>query len=577
MHTLRIALAQINSTVGDIAGNTEKIIEAIEKARNQEVQVVVFPELAVTGYPPEDLVLRTDFIDENHRAMDRIRSATGDIAAVVGFIEEDSHIYNSSAFIYDRRIYGTQRKSFLPNYGVFDEKRYFYPAREISTFSFGRTVFGINICEDIWYPDGPAAAQAVAGAGIILNLNASPYHAGKWKQRERMISTRAADNAVYLIYVNSVGGQDELIFEGGSMVFAPDGSRVAQGAFFEEDLLVVDLEPDLPFRVRLHDLRLMERASRCRGDRKIVHHTVPVSRPAKVTSGATRDDKWRQMSTEEEIYSALVLGIHDYVKKNRFHQVALGISGGIDSALVAALACEALGPENVTGIFMPTRYTSEASREDAQKLSKSLGFNYLEIPIDKTFQGYLDMLAPVFADREPDITEENLQARIRGNILMAYSNKFGHLILTTGNKSEMAVGYATLYGDMAGGFAVIKDISKTMVYQLADRINREREVIPERIISRPPSAELKDNQKDSDSLPPYDVLDPILAGLIEEDRDLEEIISSGYDPATVRKVAGLVHRSEYKRRQAPPGIKITARSFGRDRRIPITNGFVSFS
>ena len=577
MHTLRIALAQINSTVGDFTGNREKIIDAIDRSKKLGARVVVFPELAITGYPPEDLVMRTDFIDENYRALDLVRASSRDVAVVVGFIERDTHIYNSAAFIYDGRIYGTQRKSFLPNYGVFDEKRYFTPTREISTFQFGQSIFGINICEDIWYPDGPATAQAEAGAGIILNLNASPYQVGKWKQRERMISTRAADNAVYVIYVNAVGGQDELIFEGGSLVFAPDGSRVARGEFFKEDLLVVDVEPELPFRVRLHDLRLLERTGLDRGEKKVIMNTVPANSTSQITSAATRRDNWHQMTIQEEVYNALVLGVHDYVKKNGFSKVVIGISGGIDSALVAAVACDALGPGNVTGIFMPTRYSSGDSREDAVELAENLGFKFLEIPIDETFQGYLDVFGPIFGDLPADNTEQNLQARIRGNILMAYSNKFGHLVLTTGNKSEMAVGYATLYGDMAGGFAVIKDVAKTMVYRLATYCNRSGEVIPKRILVKAPSAELMEDQKDSDNLPPYEVLDPILMGLIEEDRDLDDIISSGFEPETVRKVARMVQVNEYKRRQAPPGIKITGRAFGRDRRIPITNGFESFS
>jgi len=573
MKSLRVALAQINSTVGDFEGNGQKIIKFIEVAKERDADVVVFPELAVTGYPPEDLVLRSDFINANLKTLKLIAESAVGIAVVVGYIEKDRQVYNSAAFIYDGRIYGTYRKIFLPNYGVFDEKRYFSPGTEVPVFDFGGVTLGINICEDIWYPDGPAVMQTAAGAGIILNLNASPYQTEKWKAREKMISTRAADNASYVVYVNLVGGQDELLFEGGSLIFDPVGTLIARGKFFEEDLIISDLEIEKPFRARLHDLRLRERISICRDNPPVKRISVyyesrrlkkPLDAEAPVVSGPER---------AEEIYRALVLGVKDYFGKNNFHNAVIGISGGVDSALVASVAADALGAENVMGLFMPSRYTSKESREDAEELAKNLGFKLTEISIEGLFEKYIDLLAPFFKDLPADNTEQNIQARIRGNLLMAYSNKFGGLVLTTGNKSEMAVGYATLYGDMAGGFAVLKDIEKMTVYELARYRNSVKPAIPERILKKAPTAELKENQKDSDNLPPYEVLDPILKALIEEDRDLSEIIDMGFDASTVEQVAKMVQVSEYKRRQAPPGIKITQRAFGRDRRIPITNKF----
>ncbi|MCE1246709.1 MAG: NAD+ synthase [Firmicutes bacterium] len=573
MNILRAALCQINTTVGDFKGNRDRIIDYIEKARKAEADVAVFPELCITGYPPEDLVLRTDFINANLEALEQVAAASKNIAVVVGFVERHEQVYNSAAFIYDGRIYGIYRKMFLPNYGVFDEKRHFSAGQQASTFTFGDTVFGVNICEDIWYPNGPAALQTEAGAGIILNLNASPYQTGKWKFRERMISTRASDNAAYVLYVNAVGGQDELIYEGGSIVLDPTGEKIARGKFFEEDLILVDLEPELPFRTRLHDLRLRERMSIPGLDSMVSNYVIPVpDKPRKKTFFPSAQLAFSP-PVDEEIYKALVLGVRDYVIKNGFKQVVIGISGGIDSALVAAIAVDALGQDNVTGIFMPSKYTSDISRDDSFKLAENLGFKLLSIPIDDMFVQYEKALNPWFKGLEEDVTEQNIQARIRGNLLMAYSNKFGALVLTTGNKSEMAVGYATLYGDMAGGFAVIKDIPKTTVYEMANYRNASGEVIPQRIITRPPSAELKEDQQDTDSLPPYDILDPILKALIEEDRDLADIVSMGYDKDVVARVAKLVHISEYKRRQAPPGIKISPRAFGRDRRIPITNKF----
>lgn len=576
MNKIRIALAQINTAVGDFDGNVKKIIDYINRAKTQKTHIVVFPEMSITGYPPEDLVMRTDFINKNLQCLSVIAEASQDISVVVGFIERDTQIYNAAAFIYDGRVYGTYRKIFLPNYGVFDEKRNFSSGTEIPVFDYGSTVLGVNICEDIWYPDGPMASQAVAGAGIILNLNSSPYQQGKWKFRERMISTRAADNAAYVIYVNSVGGQDELVFEGGSMVFDPLGEMIARGKFFEEDLIVVDIEPEHPFRTRLHDLRIRERMSIKNEALPNPRYTIPLRKSAENHSLSPVVNIVRPgPEPMEEVYNTLVLGTHDYVTKNGFKKVMLGLSGGIDSALAAAIAVDALGAENVEGVFMPSRHTSTHSREDAFQLANNLGMPIKEISIEPIYSQFLESLAPYFGRTIQDNTEQNLQARIRGMILMALSNKFGALVLTTGNKSEMSVGYATLYGDMAGGFAVIKDIPKTLVYKLSRYRNKDEDVIPERIFTKPPSAELKDNQKDEDNLPPYDILDPILKGLIEEDRDIYDISSEGFDAETVRQTAKMVLLSEYKRRQAPPGIKITPRAFGRDRRIPITNRFTS--
>lgn len=576
MNKIRIALAQINTAVGDFDGNVKKIIDYINRAKTQKTHIVVFPEMSITGYPPEDLVMRTDFINKNLQCLSVIAEASQDISVVVGFIERDTQIYNAAAFIYDGRVYGTYRKIFLPNYGVFDEKRNFSSGTEIPVFDYGSTVLGVNICEDIWYPDGPMASQAVAGAGIILNLNSSPYQQGKWKFRERMISTRAADNAAYVIYVNSVGGQDELVFEGGSMVFDPLGEMIARGKFFEEDLIVVDIEPEHPFRTRLHDLRIRERMSIKNEALPNPRYTIPLRKSAENHSLSPVVNIVRPgPEPMEEVYNTLVLGTHDYVTKNGFKKVMLGLSGGIDSALAAAIAVDALGAENVEGVFMPSRHTSTHSREDAFQLANNLGMPIKEISIEPVYSQFLESLAPYFGRTTQDNTEQNLQARIRGMILMALSNKFGALVLTTGNKSEMSVGYATLYGDMAGGFAVIKDIPKTLVYKLSRYRNKDEDVIPERIFTKPPSAELKDNQKDEDNLPPYDILDPILKGLIEEDRDIYDISSEGFDAETVRQTAKMVLLSEYKRRQAPPGIKITPRAFGRDRRIPITNRFTS--
>ncbi|MGB9590180.1 MAG: NAD+ synthase, partial [Candidatus Hydrothermia bacterium] len=473
---------------------------------------------------------------------------------------------------HDGELVDVYHKAFLPNYGVFDDKRYFMPGERFPVYLFRGVRIGVNICEDIWHPDGPLYYQSLLGdAEVILNINASPYHMGKWRQRETMLSTRASDNGVFVVYLNSVGGQDELVFDGGSVVFGPDGELVARAPMFREGLFTIDLDPGLVLRHRVHDTRRREQKTRWGALGLVEEITVDSSDPRE------RDETLCFVSDppslEEEVWNALLTGVSDYTRKNGFRGVVIGLSGGIDSALVSVLAADALGPENVSCLFMPSRYTSRESREDAFALAKNLGVRITEIPIDNLFQVYLDCLAPHFVGKEPDITEENIQARIRGNLLMAFSNKFGHLVLTTGNKSELSTGYATLYGDLSGGFAPLKDVSKTLVYKLARFRNALRPVIPDRMFTKPPSAELRPNQTDQDTLPPYETLDPILHLYIEEDMPPSEIIGRGFDPDVVRRVVRMVDSSEYKRRQAPPGIKITERAFGRDRRMPITNGF----
>ena len=574
MRTLRIGLAQINPTVGDLSGNVQKIMDYIGRARELGVDLVAFPELAITGYPPEDLLLKPDFIRANLDCLQQIAESTRSITAVVGFVDSADDIYNAAAIIYDGALAGVYHKMYLPNYGVFDENRYFQAGTDYPVFALQGTTIGVNICEDIWYPAGPGEVQALAGgAEVIVTISASPYHAGKGQSRERMLATRAADNVAMVAFCNLVGGQDELVFDGNSVIFDERGELVVRGQQFEEDLVVADLDVGSVFRQRLHDPR--------RRKEKLAADVGKVSRIAlpEVKSCGEKPPlpakKMERLEPLAEIYQALVLGTRDYVRKNGFQKVVIGLSGGIDSSLTAAIAVDALGKENVVGVFMPSRYSSEESREDAGKLAENLGIRFLVIPIDATFQAYLDMLAEPFAGMEPDVTEENVQARIRGNILMALSNKFGWLVLTTGNKSEVSAGYCTLYGDMAGGFAVIKDVPKTLVYQLAGHKNGSagREVIPRRVFEKAPTAELRPDQRDEDTLGPYATLDPILHAYVEEDRGLDEIVALGFDEATVRRIIGMVDRNEYKRRQAPPGVKITPRAFGKDRRLPITNQY----
>jgi len=576
MRTLRIALAQINSTVGDLPSNTRKICEYIAEAKRHEADLVAFPELALTGYPPEDLLLKPKFIQDNLFALKKIIKQTKGITAVVGFVDSQDDIYNAAAVIHNGRLAGVYHKMFLPNYGVFDEDRYFQAGMQHPVFVLKGVTIGVNICEDIWYPDGPAIVQTLGGgAEVIVNISASPYYAGKWITRERMLATRARDNAVIVAYNNLVGGQDELIFDGMSMVLDQEGEILTRGKEFEEELLLADLSVDAVFRARLHDPRRRKEKLAFDPVQNRITKTVLSDLPVQKKRKPIKRQSEGVLPLLEEIYQALVLGVKDYIKKNGFSRVLIGLSGGIDSALTAVIAVDALGAENVTGVFMPSLYSSKDSQEDAALLAKNLGIHFITIPITDLFNSYLHELAPEFKGRPRDTTEENLQARIRGNLLMALSNKYNWLVLTTGNKSEYSVGYATLYGDMAGGFAVIKDVLKTLVYELARQRNARdrRPVIPQRVFDKAPTAELKPNQTDQDSLPPYEVLDGILQAYVEEDRSTEEIVKMGYDRKTVERVIVMVDRSEYKRRQSPIGIKISPRAFGKDRRVPITNRY----
>jgi len=576
MKRIRIALAQINPTVGDLTGNVIKIKTGIRKARAEGSDIVVFPELAVTGYPPEDLLLKHQFIQDNIAAMHEIREAAKDIVTVVGFVDANEGLYNAAAVISDRVLVDTYHKKYLPNYGVFDEYRYFRQGKRFPVYNLDGTHIGVNICEDIWRENGPAKIQALLGAEVIININASPYHIGKLSEREDLLSGRAKECGSMIFYVNTVGGQDELVFDGGSLIVDRDGNITGRGRQFREEMIVVDME--IPVRVKEQSRKDMTALKAILEEGECVEKIVIPFRPGKKRRRTMKQEKVVKMSENEEIYRALLLGTEDYVRKNGFRNVVIGMSGGVDSALVATLAADALGKENVYGLFMPSKYTSRESREDTQALSKNLGIKILTIPIDTVFRAYLKIFSGHFRGMRPDITEENLQARIRGNILMAFSNKFGWLVLTTGNKSEMSVGYATLYGDMAGGFAVIKDVPKTMVYELCKWRNRTagRYLIPERVLWKEPTAELKPDQKDTDTLPPYQELDPILKSYVEDDRSFDEIIEEGHDVERVQKVIRMVDHAEYKRRQAPPGIKITPRAFGKDRRFPITNRYRSY-
>jgi NAD+ synthase (glutamine-hydrolysing) len=580
---LRVALAQINVTVGDLEGNKEKILAYMQQAHTAGAHIVCTPELALTVYPPEDLLLKPGFVAAQLRKLDELINASRDLpglTAVIGFVDRDHDIYNAAAIIHEGKLCGTYHKHYLPNYGVFDENRYFQSGRKAPLFLINGVHVGVNICEDVWYPTGPMTLQAHAGAEVILNINGSPYYASKGIFREEMLATRAADNGVIVAYLNMVGGQDELVFDGGSMVFNEQGALIARAKEFAEDLLIVDLDTASVFRSRLHDPR--RRQERLKEDPNVVpiiniseerSHESLLEPPIHPLGASQRIEL--KMEPLEEIYAALVLGTRDYVHKTGFKKAIIGLSGGIDSSLTAVIAVDALCAENVLGISMPSGYSSEGSKTDAHRLAESLGIEMLTIPIEETFRTSLEMLKPAFGEGDPGLAGENLQARIRGNILMSISNKFGSIVLTTGNKSEMATGYCTLYGDMAGGFAVLKDVLKTLVYQLSVYRNTlgEQPVIPRTVIEKPPSAELRPDQKDTDSLPPYDILDPILQAYAENDRSFEEILAMGFDRKTVERVMRLVDTSEYKRRQAPPGVKITARAFGRDRRLPITNKY----
>lgn len=624
--SLRIMIAQLNLLVGDIAGNSARIIAVLAEARARAADWVVFPELAVCGYPPEDLLLRPAFVRANRAAIEAIAPHSQGLTAVVGFADQTDDLFNAAAILHDGAIADIYHKAYLPNYGVFDEVRYFGEGRRCPVYRSGGVKVGVSICEDIWYAAGPPQIQALAGAELLINISASPYHRGKVGYRERMLATRAGDTGAFLVFCNLVGGQDELVFDGNSLVLDPDGRVLARGASMAEDLFCVDIHPGDVFRDRLLDPRI-RKARLLRLDPALTPEialaaiadpsSTVVARSSTVTGESSTESvesptesgelstrpgglstEMGELSTKPgpsarsgpvtrsggntpepldglaEVYAALVLGTGDYVRKNGFRGVVLGLSGGIDSALAAAIAVDALGPAAVVGVTMPARYSSASSVTDAEDLAAKLGIELRNIPIDATFQSYLDLLAPHFAGRPADVTEENLQPRIRGNILMALSNKFGWMVLATGNKSEMSVGYATLYGDMAGGFAPLKDVPKTLVYQLCAWRNAlpDGPRIPAHTLTRPPSAELRPDQLDQDSLPPYSILDPIVEAYVEAEKSAPEIVAMGFDPATVERVARMIDRAEYKRRQSAPGIKITGRAFGRERRMPMTKG-----
>jgi NAD+ synthase (glutamine-hydrolysing) len=568
---LRLALAQVNARVGDLEGNARKIREYIERARDAGAELVLFPELAVCGYPPEDLLLKEHFLRAAREALDDAAQAAEGIVALIGFPERADDVYNSAAICAGGAVQATYRKVDLPNYGVFDEQRYFQHGDTGGVIELGDARIGITICEDIWTPGPPASAEALAGAGLILNLSASPYHQGKGLQRERMLTQRARDNLSAVAFCNLVGGQDELVFDGHSVVLDHEGRVIARSPQFAEALTLATVDVQAAITARLRDARL----------RPPVRSQLPeVDQLARLERDAARSDASagevaELLEPEAEVYAALVTGTRDYVEKNGFEHVCLGLSGGVDSTLVLLIAVDALGPERVTAVVMPSRYSSEGTQADARELADNLGVEYLDLPIEPAFEAYEEMLEEVFEGREPDLTEENLQARIRGNLLMALSNKFGWLVLTTGNKSEVSVGYSTLYGDTAGGFAVIKDVLKTLVYRLIDFRNARDDAhpVPASIIDRPPSAELRPDQKDSDSLPDYDTLDKILEMAIEHDASRAQLEAAGCPTDAIERILTLVDRNEYKRRQQPPGVKITPRAFGRDRRMPITNRY----
>jgi NAD+ synthase (glutamine-hydrolysing) len=554
---VRVGLAQLNPVVGDIAGNSRRILEMYATADKANCDIVVFPELSITGYPPEDLVLKSGFVAENQQAMRDIVAATQGCVAVFGFVDGSrGALANSAAIASNGKLHGTYNKQLLPNYSVFDEDRYFTAGTSFSLFTIAGVHAGVTICEDIWQADGPVHQQAKAGATLNININGSPYHRGKFDERQQMVSERARTNSCAIVYVNQVCGQDELVFDGGSMVFDHRGDMLMRAEQFDESLSFIDIEVN----------------------ESQVASGIPVVEVSKASraSGAKFEGTIALSSSDmEQVFGALVLGTRDYVRKNGFTDVVIGLSGGIDSALVAAIAVEALGSQHVHGVSMPSRYSSEGSRTDAAILASNLGVDMQTISIEPAFSAYLDMTAESFAGKAADLTEENLQSRVRGTTLMALSNKFGWMVLTTGNKSELAVGYFTLYGDSVGGYAVIKDLLKTTVYELCRFVNSRagREIIPEAVITKPPSAELRPDQRDDQSLPAYEVLDPILELYVEQDRTAAEIIALGFDEALVRRISRLVDMNEYKRRQGPPGVRVSLKAFGKDRRLPITNAY----
>lgn len=568
MTWLRVALCQLDLLVGDLGGNVEKILGALARAEEGGADLAVFPELAITGYPPEDLLLKPGFVADNLVALTKVAQATERCAAIVGFVDERLDLYDAAAVCAGGEVRGIYHKRNLPNYSVFDEQRYFVPgAGAENLYIIGGARVGVSVCEDAWDPTGPISAQAAAGAELMVNLNASPYYAGRLAERQRMLATRAADASCGLVYVNLVGGQDELVFDGASMVFDAEGRMVASMAQFEEAVSIVDVEVRPAYRKRLLDPRGRHRAP------ALADVLVSERRHEPVPAERLKPGPADPLGLEEEVYAALVLGTRDYVRKNGFSQVVVGLSGGIDSSLVAVIAADALGPGSVHGVSMPSRYTSASSNDDAAELASRLAIDYRTVAIEPAHVAVLQMLQGNFAGAAPGLAEENIQSRLRGVVLMALSNKFGWLVLTTGNKSELAVGYSTLYGDTAGGFAVIKDVPKTLVYRLCQWRNTRGDVIPQAVIDKPPSAELRPGQLDSDSLPPYEQLDPVLEAYVEGDLTAGELVESGFDPDLVERVVRLVDLAEYKRRQSPLGVRVTPKAFGRDRRMPITNGY----
>jgi NAD+ synthase (glutamine-hydrolysing) len=567
---MRLALAQMNTVVGDLDGNRERIVARLEEARDAGADLVLFPELATTGYPPEDLLLRPGFLRAAAKTLDAVAAETKDIAALVGAPHLDRDLFNACAVCADGEVKAMYRKQFLPNYGVFDEDRYFQPGRELVLLRCGETLVGPTVCEDIWQPGPPATDLALAGAHIVANISASPFHLGKGAEREEMLATRARDNSCWIAFVNAVGAQDELIFDGHSLVLDEEGRIVARAPSFEEALLIVDVDSTTAVGRRLRDAR---RRALARARREMPNPPV-IDIPDRESRGELPKPVVAPPLDElEQMRLALELGLRDYVQKNDFREVVLGVSGGIDSALTAALAAEALGPEHVVCVSMPSRYSSEGTQADARRLAETLGARYIEIPIEPIVDAVGTALAEAFAGTEPGIAEENIQSRVRGLLVMALSNKFGWLPLATGNKSELSVGYATLYGDMAGGFALLKDVYKTDVFRLARYLNERagRELIPRSVIERAPSAELRADQLDEDSLPPYPELDRVLEAYVELDESREELTTNGFDADVVDRAVGMIDRAEYKRRQAPPGVKLRPKAFGRDRRVPITN------
>jgi len=573
MGRLRVALCQLDAVVGDLEGNAERVIAALAEAEEAGADLAVFPELVITGYPPEDLLLNPAFVEANERALESVAERTGACAAVIGYVDSDGDLYNAAAVCAGGKVHGVWHKELLPNYGVFDERRWFHSGAgdaQDHLYLVNGVRVGVVVCEDAWSPTGPVARLGAGGAEVVVVLNGSPYRTGVIPERRSMLGTRAADASVVLAYVNLVGGQDELVFDGGSMIFDHDGTLLAAAPQFVETTLVADVELRPAYRKRMLDPRGLPEGP------VLPCQLVTDARPEPAGAGGASIEVppiAAQLPQAEEVYRALVIGTRDYVEKNGFSDVLIALSGGVDSSLVAAIAVDAIGAARVHGVLLPSRYSSPGSRSDAEALAASLGIDTQTVEIEPAHEALLGMVAPLFGDRPPGLAQENLQARIRGTIVMLLSNEFGWLVLTTGNKSEMAVGYATLYGDMAGGFAVIKDVPKMLVYELCRYRNASGTVIPESVLTKPPSAELRPDQRDDDSLPPYEILDPILQGYVELDRTPGQLVAEGFDPEVVRRVVQMVDRAEYKRRQAAPGPRVTSRGFGKDRRMPITNRF----